>query len=137
MALGLLVVAVVAVALAVAAGRRDRDRRRAAARTVRLTIDDNGVERELADGRREAVGWDELAEVRYVILPRGPWDVRGRLILAGPGERGCIVPIDVAEDFGLVAALGRLPGFDFAAFARLVDDNRPATTIVWSRPTRP
>ena len=137
MAFLLLLVAAGALALAIAAGRRDRDRRRAAAATVRMTIDDEGVARELADGRREAVSWNELVEVRYVVLPRGPWDVRGRLILAGPGERGCIVPIDVAEERGLVAALGRLPGFDFAAFAILVDEDRPGTTIVWARSTRP
>ena len=136
MGIALLVFAVVVVALAVAVGRRDRERRRAAATTVRLAVDDVGIERDLADGRHEEVAWSEVDEVRYVLLPRGPWDVRGRLIVAGPGERGCIVPIDVAEEHGLVAALGRLPGFDIAQLADVLERERAGTTILWTRPAR-
>jgi len=122
-------------AFTIAVGRRDRARRQAAASTVRLTVDDRGVERDLADGRHEEVTWAEVGEVRYVMLPKGPWDTRGRLILEGPGERGCIVPLDVAEAHGLLAALGRLPGFDARRMAELLERERAGTTVVWTRPS--
>ena len=132
-ALGLALAAVVFVAFAIAAGRRDRAKRQAAAATVRLTIDDRGVERELADGRHEDVAWADIGEVRYVVLPKGPWESRGRLILEGDDEHGCIVPLDVAEEHGLLAALGRLPGFDARRLADLLERERVGTTVVWTR----
>ena len=120
--------------LTIAVGRRDRARRQAAAATVRLAVDDRGVERDLADGRHEEVAWAEIGEVRYVVLPKGPWDSRGRIILEGDEERGCIVPLDVAEEHGLLAALGRLPGFDVARLAALLERERTGTSVVWTRP---
>lgn len=124
----------VVLAYSVARARRDREAQQAAAATVRLDVDDAGVARDLADGRHEEVTWAELQEVRVVVLPRGPWGERVRLVLDGGGERGCIVPRGVAEDRGLVAALGRLPGFDIARLAAALDANREGATVVWRRP---
>src|SRR3954454_14276672 len=104
-------------AVLVARGRRERADRREAAATVKLEVDGWGVKRWLADGRYEEVSWDELQEVRAVTLPKGPWDSRLRFVLDGGGERGCIVPIDAAEDSGLIASLGALKGFDHRALA--------------------
>ena len=68
------------------------------------------LKRWIADGRYEEVAWDELEEVRALTLPRGPWDTRLRLVFDGGGERGCIVPIDVAEQYGLLGELWRFSG---------------------------
>src|SRR3954452_16142503 len=104
--------------------RRERIVRRERARAVGVEVDGGGVKRWLADGRYEEVSWDELQEVRAVTLPKGPWDSRLRFVLDGGGERGCIVPIDAAEDSGLIASLGALKGFDHRALAEVLDAER-------------
>jgi len=132
---GLLVfaVAVVVFAFFLARSRRERENRRAAAATVRLTVDDWGVKRWLADGRYEEVAWDELQEVRAITLPKGPWGNRIRLVYDGGGERGCIVPIDVAEQFGVLGPLTGVPGFDHRALADVLDQERTGQQVLWQR----
>jgi hypothetical protein len=130
----LIVLALVMVmALLLRAGREDRRRRRAAAATVAFEVDASGVRRELADGRREEVRWDEVGEVRVVTLPRGPWGERVRIVLDGGGERGCIVPWDVAEEGGLPSGLHRLRGFDLQRFFAAVEAARPGQVVLWRR----
>lgn len=113
--------------------RHERAARRAAAATTKLEADDWGVRRWLADGRYEEVSWDEIQEVRAVTLPKGPWDTRVRLVFDGGGERGCIVPIDVAEDYGLLAALSRLSGFDHRRLAEVLEEERTGQQVLWAR----
>jgi hypothetical protein len=127
------VVIVVGFAALVAFGRREREVRRAAAATVALVVDDWGVKRALADGRREEIAWDEVRAVRLLTLPRGPWGDRARLILDGDGERGCIVPFEVAEPAGLVTAVAGLPGFDHRAMAGELERQRTGTVVLWQR----
>jgi len=129
----LLVLFLAAVALLIALGRAERARRRAAAATVSLVVDSWGVKRTLADGRYEEVSWAELQEVRAITLPRGPWDDRVRLVLDGGGERGCIVPSDVAGEHGLVEALGALAGFDHRALAEALESTRTGSRVLWQR----
>ena len=121
MALAIAIVSVGLFALALARIRRGREARQAAAATVKLEVDRWGVKRWLADGRYEEVSWDELREVRVITLPKGPWDDRLRFVLDGGGERGCIVPLEVAEDSDLLASLGAAPA---------------STTGRWPRPSR-
>jgi hypothetical protein len=42
----------------------------------------------------------------------------------------------VAEDRGLLAELGRLPGFDVQRLAEALDVERAGSTVLWRRPTR-
>lgn len=116
-----------------ARARHERGARRAAAATTNLTADDWGIKRWLADGRYEEVAWDELQEVRALTLPKGPWDTRLRLVLDGGGERGCIVPIDVAEEYGLLGELWRLPGFDHRHLAEVLEQERTGQEVLWKR----
>src|SRR3954451_12616436 len=134
--MGLLIVVafVIGMALLLRAGREDRRRRRAAAETVLFDVDGDGVRRELADGRREGVRWEEVVEVRVVTLPDGPWGDRVRIVLDGGGERGCIVPWQVAEDGGLPAGLHRLRGFDHQRFFAVVEAGKPGSEVLWRRP---
>lgn len=116
----------------VAVSRRERATRGAAAETVSLVANGWGVTRDLADGRHEEVAWDEIQEVRVVVLPRGPWQERRRLVLDGGGERGCLIPMDLAEEHGVVAGLAALPRFDFRLLTE-VDDRRPGSKTLWER----
>lgn len=120
-------------ALTIAVRRRAAEARRAAATTVKLEVDAWGVKRWLADGRYEEVAWDELQEVRLITLPKGPWGERLRLVLDGGGERGCIVPFDVAEDSDLPAALARLAGFDHRRLAEALESIRTGSQVLWTR----
>jgi hypothetical protein len=124
---------VIGMAMLLRAGREDRKRRRAAAVTVAFEVDARGVRRELADGRREEVHWDEVGEVRVVRLPRGPWGERVRIVLDGGGERGCIVPWDVAEEGGLANGLYQLRGFDLQRLFAAVEGGRPGNEVLWRR----
>jgi hypothetical protein len=133
-ALVLVLVFVLGMALLLRAGREDRRRRRAAAATVAFEVDAKGVRRELADGRREEVRWDEVGEVRAITLPKGPWGERVRIVLDGGGERGCIVPWDVAEDGGLPKEIHRLPGFELQRLFAAVEVGKPGNEVLWRRP---
>jgi hypothetical protein len=119
------------------AAKRQRQKRAEASATVRFVVDDTGVERQLADGREEAVTWDELKEVKLLVLPKGPWDGRVRFVLDGGGLRGCIVPLDVAEEGGLLGRLGALPGFDHRGLAEGLGAEQTGSRILWTRPTSP
>jgi hypothetical protein len=132
-ALLIVLVFVLGMALLLRAGREDRKRRRAAAATVSFEADARGVRRELADGRREEVRWDEVGEVRVITLPRGPWGERVRIVLDGGGERGCIVPWDVAEDGGLPKEIHRLRGFDLQRLFAAVEGSKPGNEVLWRR----
>jgi hypothetical protein len=120
-------------AFALARMRRARIARQAAASTVKLEVDRWGVKRWLADGRYEEVSWDELREVRVLTLPKGPWDDRVRFVLDGGGERGCIVPLQIAEDSELLVSLGALSGFDHRGLAEALESTRTGNRVLWAR----
>jgi hypothetical protein len=141
----LLVVAITLVAAVVLAVRRNR---RAAGTTVSVVADDEGVHRVLADGRGEAVAWDEIVQVDVFTTRVGPHKASGgAVVLFGTDTRGCIVPLDRLADSGLLDHVHRLPGFDpralVAAAAGEADDTtvraalspRPLqrTTVCWTR----
>jgi hypothetical protein len=125
--------AVILFAFAIAHRRRTADARRAAAATVNLEVDGWGVKRWLADGRYEEVSWAELEEVRLITLPKGPWGERLRLVLDGGGERGCIIPFDVAESTDLLARLTALSGFDHRGMAQALESTRTGSEVLWAK----
>lgn len=128
-------VAIAVFVLVMTRARHERQLRRAAAATTRLEADEWGVRRWMADGRYEEVAWDELQEVRVITLPKGPWGSRVRLVYDGGGERGCIVPMDVAEHFGVLAALTQPPGFDHRRLAEVLEEERTGQEVLWRRTT--
>ena len=133
MAIAIFIASVALFAFAIVHRRRERELRRAAAATVKLEVDRWGVRRWLADGRYEEVSWDELREVRVITLPKGPWDDRVRFVLDGGGERGCIVPLEVAEGSELLASLAALSGFDHRALAGALGSTRTGSQVLWAR----
>lgn len=102
--------------------------------TVELRVDEFGIQREMADGRREAVEWNDLTEVEVLTAATGPYKANGGVvILAGDAERGCLVPLDRVGPSGLVDQLARLPGFDVNLLAEALQRKPPARTVCWRR----
>jgi hypothetical protein len=133
---GLLLLAVAGglIALGIALRRIDRRRRADAAATVDLTADADGVRRTLADGRHEAVRWDELVEVEVLTTSVGVHRDDGvLLVLAGEGERGCLVPSRLAVEHGVIERLHALPGFDGRRLVAAMERPPPSRTTCWAR----
>ncbi len=134
MAILLLLVATALVTAGVAVRRNERRRRDEAAATVDLEAHREGVARTLADGRREEIRWSEVQEVEVMTTNVGPHRHDGVvLVLAGPGERGCLVPSRLAVEHGVIELLHALPGFDSRRLVEAMEKPPPARTTCWSR----
>jgi hypothetical protein len=128
----LLVVAPIILFLAITRNRNLQ--RRLASATVLLEVDEFGVRRELADGRREEIDWGEVREVEVMRTKRGPHaESGGVVILWGDDTRGCLVPIDRSQESGLLEALPRLPGLSGLALAEALGAEPESQLVVWRR----
>ena len=114
--------------------RRNEQRRRdAASATVELLADRDRVARTLADGRYEEVRWSEVEEVEVLTTKLGPHRDDGVvLVIAGPGERGCLVPSRLAVEHGVIELLHTLPGFDSRRLVAAMERPPPARTTCWT-----
>lgn len=129
------VVAILGLAALLAYLRSAREHRDAAAATTALVVDDDHVERHLADGRVEAVRWSELREVEVITTDVGVHREDGALLVLGVDEtRGCLVPSGLAVSHGVIDRLTRLPGFDARHLADALDQPAPSRTTCWTRP---
>ena len=131
-------VAILLIAGGVMARRAELARRRALACTVELIVDVEGVERHLADGRVERARWVELDSVEVVCTPVATADgAKAFLVLAESvadgDERGCLVPLGVGHEAGVLAALGSIPGFRIERFNEAVGLRPPRRTVIWER----
>ena len=108
--------------------RNERKRRALDAATVDLVCDRDGITRTLGDGREEQVHWASLQEVEVLVTARGPV-----LVLAGPGEDGCLVPVALAAEHGVVTRLHELPRFDGHAFRAGLEAPPQTRTTCWRR----
>ena len=94
----------------------------------RVSLDAEGVTRELRGGKTERVSWKELTEVSIFTTSDGPfgddffWMLRGR-------DGGCIVPGPIAGD--LMGRLQRLPRFDNAQAVRAAGSTSEAHFLCW------
>jgi hypothetical protein len=122
----------------VALRRNERRGKQANAATVSFVADADGVTRRLADGREEAVRWDELREVEVITTKVGVHKDDGVLLVLGADEeRGCLVPSALATEHGVVERVAALPGFDVRALSAAMDRPPPSRTSVWTRPGKP
>ena len=55
------------------------------------------------------------------------------LVIAGPGERGCLVPSRLAVEHGVIELLHALPGFDSRRLVAAMERPPPARTTCWER----
>jgi hypothetical protein len=130
----LLGLAAALIAFGVAVRRNHRTQRLVNAATVEVQVDDEGVVRCLADGRREEVRWDELLEVEVFTTEIGVHKEDGVvLVLAGEGERGCLVPSRLAVQHGVIDRLHALPGFDGRRLVAAMERPPPSRTTCWER----
>lgn len=129
-----LLAAVTIAAVLFAIARNQRRRHSLDAATVDLQADDMGVTRVLGDGRREHVEWVALTEVEILTVDSGPHEVHGAvLVLTGSRDEGCLVPVPMAVDEGIVERLHRLPGFDGSLLVKALEAPPPARTTCWTR----
>jgi hypothetical protein len=133
----LLGVAAALVALGVALRRNDGRSRAAAAATVEVHCDAESVSRTMADGRHEQVRWDEVVEVQVFTTAVGVHKGDGVvLVLAGPGEQGCLMPSQLAVEHGVIDRLHALPGFDSRRLIAAMEKEPPSRTTCWERAER-
>lgn len=127
-------VVVITLVVLTAFRRLERERRAEAARTTALEVDDRQVQRVLADGRVESVGWDEIIEVEVITTKIGVHRDDGvLLVLAADEARGCLVPSRLAAQEGLIGRLSNLPGFDTRALVEAMERPPPSRTVCWRR----
>jgi hypothetical protein len=125
------------IAFGIAGRRHERQRREAAAATVEVQVDRDAVSRTLADGRHEAIRWDEVLEVDVLTTAVGVHREDGvLLVLAGAGERGCLLPSRLAVEHGVIERLHALPGFDGRRLVAAMERPPPSRTTCWQREDR-
>jgi hypothetical protein len=56
------------------------------------------------------------------------------LVLAGDGERGCLVPSRLAVEHGVIHRLHELPGFDGRRLVAAMEKAPESRTTCWERP---
>ena len=133
---------VVAVAMgivvtALAARRRGRADRTDRARTVALEVTELGVERTLGDGRVERVSWAGLESVEVVCTPVKTADGAVAFMLLGESvDAGCLVPLGVGLESGVLVELSRLPGFRLERLTAAQSHKAPHREMVWQRADR-
>ena len=114
--------------------RSSREHRAAAATTTALLVDDERVERHLADGRVEAARWSEVREVEVITTDVGVHRGDGALIVLGvDATRGCLVPSGLAAERGVIERLARLPGFDTRRLVEALEQPPPSRSTCWTR----
>ena len=129
-----LLVAVTITAVLVGIARNQRRRHAIDTATVDLRADDEGVTRVLGDGRSEHVRWATLTEVEVLTVDSGPHAAHGAvLVLRGSGDEGCLAPVPLAVEQGIVDRLHRLPGFDGRLLVQALEAEPPARTTCWAR----
>jgi hypothetical protein len=123
------------IAVGLAVRRNGTTSRTLAASTVDVRVDGELVARTMADGRHEEVRWDELVEVEVFTTKVGVHKADGVvLVLAGDGERGCLMPSALAVEHGVIERLHALPGFDGRRLVAAMEQPPPSRTICWERP---
>jgi hypothetical protein len=101
--------------------------------TTSITIDDEGVRRQLADGTEESVTWAKLKEVAIRTTPEGPWKEDVFFLLVAEGGGGCAVPAGDPSADALMSRLQSLPNFDNDAFVEAMTTIEDGFFVVWQR----
>jgi hypothetical protein len=105
-------------------GRKHKDR------ATPVTADDEGIRRDLGDGRVEQVRWAELAEIRVVSTVEGPFSEDVFFVLVDRAGTGCVVPLALADE-NLMQRLQGRPGFDHDALAAAISQPGSTNRRLW------
>jgi len=100
--------------------------------------DSAGVRYHAPDGATKEIAWEQLAEVRILTTPDGPWadDVFWMLTDADRSQ-GLLVSNSAKGVAELLAAMQALPGFDNAKFVEAMGSTSLAEFTVWRRESQP
>ncbi len=101
--------------------------------TTSITIDDEGVRRQLADGTEESVTWAKLSEVAIRTTPEGPWKEDVFFLLMAEGGGGCAVPAGDPSADALMSRLQSLPDFDNDTFIEAMTTMEDGLFVIWQR----
>ncbi len=101
------------------------------ARSRAVTVDNDGVRRQLADGSEESVAWTDLSSVVIRVIPEGPWKEDVFLLLAGSDGTGTAVPSSDPAADALIERLQTLPGFDNERFIEAMTTDADEAYVVW------
>lgn len=98
-----------------------------------ITVDEDGVRRQLADGNEESVTWTNLSEVAIRTTPEGPWKEDVFFLLVKEGGGGCAVPAGHPSADALMGRLQSMPGFDNDAFVEAMTTLDDGLFVIWQR----
>ena len=101
--------------------------------TPTIQVDDQGVRRDLANGRVESVTGEELVEVSILTTSDGPFVQDVFFVLEGRNDTDCLVPQAAPESSVLLERLQRLPGFDNEALIRAMSSTDEQRFVCWRR----
>jgi hypothetical protein len=102
---------------------------------TRITVDDTGVERLQASGRREHVAWPDLAAITIMTADAGPPREDAFFMLAHrDGRTGCAIPCEKGSAIHLLEWLQCLPGFDNQTFIRAMASSEQNLFACWRGP---
>jgi hypothetical protein len=98
-----------------------------------VQVDDSGVLR--VDGsNREEIRWDEISEVRIVTTNEGPYREDVFFVLAGSGEKNCVVPHEAAVRTKLLEELYvRFPSLNDKMVIRAMGSTSNNNFVIWKR----
>jgi len=122
---------VVAILLTLLLERRYPSAFRARLPQERITIDDEGVFREVSGAFTESVRWVDLCRVSVITTDEGPFAEDLFFALHDRKGGGCLVSQGKAVEVELLPHLQRLPGFDNLTFVRALGSTEGAEFIVW------
>jgi hypothetical protein len=101
-------------------------------RAVTVAVGERGVCCTWPDGKREAVGWEDLSAVEVVTTAAGPFVGGACWVLRG--SRGsCRVPHEADGRNALLERLQQLPGFDDSAVTSAMSSTASACFSCWQR----
>jgi hypothetical protein len=95
-----------------------------------ITIDEQGVRRELPDGSVEQVLWEELESIDIVTTDAGPFAEDVFWVLSA-GHHGCVVPGALGSR--ILDHSNRFPGWDTRALILAMGSTENARFEVWRR----
>jgi hypothetical protein len=109
-----------------------KDGRPAYPPAVTVSVSENGVSCTWPDGRREAVGWENLLAIHIETTDAGPIEEDTFWVLRG-GRGTCRVPHSADANGVLLERLQQLPGFNNEAVIAAMSSTDCATFACWQR----
>ncbi len=96
-----------------------------------LSFDREGITRRLRSGQVEYLAWRDMVEIRIVTIGTDRYVEQCVFVLHGRDGSGCVIPLDLAVNQGLLDRLRFLPGFDGRKLAEASRSPSHADVVCW------